>query len=151
MPIEIICKPVQIRPPRPYSMRDLRRIARFVNDGGVPWPLIVGQLAAEAGLREDICKIARILSVLSGPVNAIVRALRPLAGLAALAAVRRLARILQLLGLRLPPRVAALFEALALLLVLLQELDVGTLEVLDDIELVAGVMTDLCEGASLPI
>ncbi len=66
----IVCRNIPNRSkPRPFKESDLRRIAKYVADDGVPWWKILATVAVGAGVGYLLCKLAKsvnnTLSILS--------------------------------------------------------------------------------------
>lgn len=65
MPIVCTYKPNRTKP-RPFTEKDLRRIAKYVNEGGIPWFKILAAAAVGAGVGYLLCKLAQSVKNLSG-------------------------------------------------------------------------------------
>lgn len=149
----IVCVPARQRP-RKWSVKDLSRIAVYVHEGGLPWLAVIAVIIATAGYTAELCRLASTLSRILEPFrlirNYLERLLRGITVFGAIALLRRIAQVLALLGVRLPPRVAAAVELVALLSVLLAELLESSQlpEIEQEAEVVLVIFSDLCRYAS---
>lgn len=62
MPVRCYVKPNRTSP-RPYTEKDLSRIAGYVNESGVPWATIFGVLAISAGVAFLFCRARALVDL----------------------------------------------------------------------------------------
>lgn len=141
----IVCTPVRSTARR-YTLRDLSRIEGYVNQDHA-WSVILGVTAANAGIDQELCRLAKLLTLLEAPLTFLGRAIAPLAALGIATTLQRVARILHLLGIRLPRRLAVIVEFFALVAAVVAEFDSDEVRSLVEIGDMAGALRDICVGS----
>lgn len=138
----IICKYIPNRTKRPFTERDLARIAGYVNRDGVPWVGIIATVLITAGAGVLICKISDAISRTLGVLNIIKQIAAVLATAAALNAVivwlSRIARV------RIPV-VTTVIARLLVLMLAIRALALGAGGLVSDLETIDDVSSTLAE------